>query len=517
MKRLIVVVAALTGALLVQLTIVNGLALPGGGVPDLVLLCVVAIGLVGGPEPGLIAGFCAGLTLDLAPPANQLIGQYALVFCLIGYASGRMRPIVRRSASLALAAAAAAAVAGEVLAGCLAVVLDTPEVTLAAVLRSLPASALYDLVLSPLVVFTAVRVAVALGVSFSPLDDSPALETGGSAQPTGLARLAGPRLARQAMAGDGIGGGGNWLVSDSAAGVPAVGTVGWLSGPATSRRARREQARLSAALTGAAPRKGNVWVGSRPAGLRPSAPQVPPAQPSGLSKLRPESGVPGSAIRQGAPMAAPADASRDRHRADGAALPKIAFGTGGIAPERRPAASQGVPKIAFGTPGSPGADRASGRAAGRGVPKIAFGTGSLPGAGRPAGRKEKRIAFGTGSLPGAGPPVGRKGHRIAFGNGLPRAPRTSPGRPALPRFRPGSTRSAAGPWLAGSRLRSAQFGAAGPGRQPSAFGGGPSYLAARSYRPKTAKWRRGRRHLRWLPFWRRSGGRSAVWRIGGER
>src|ERR1700678_3061192 len=90
MKRLIVIIVALAAALLVQLTIVNGLALPGGGAPDLVLLCVVAIGLVGGAEPGLIAGFCAGLALDLAPPANELLGQYALVFCLIGYGCGRM-------------------------------------------------------------------------------------------------------------------------------------------------------------------------------------------------------------------------------------------------------------------------------------------------------------------------------------------------------------------------------------------------------------------------------------------
>jgi len=74
MKRLIVVVAALAAALLVQLTIVNRLPLPGGGVPDLVLLCVVGIGLVAGPQPGLIAGFCAGLALDLAPPQAELVG-----------------------------------------------------------------------------------------------------------------------------------------------------------------------------------------------------------------------------------------------------------------------------------------------------------------------------------------------------------------------------------------------------------------------------------------------------------
>ena len=76
-------------ALLVQLTIVNGLRLPGGGVPDLVLLCVVALGMSGGPGWGVVAGFCAGLALDLAPPAAQLAREYALVLCLAGYAAGR--------------------------------------------------------------------------------------------------------------------------------------------------------------------------------------------------------------------------------------------------------------------------------------------------------------------------------------------------------------------------------------------------------------------------------------------
>ena len=42
MRRAAGAAVALTAVLLVQLTIVNGLALPGGGTPDLVLLCVVA-------------------------------------------------------------------------------------------------------------------------------------------------------------------------------------------------------------------------------------------------------------------------------------------------------------------------------------------------------------------------------------------------------------------------------------------------------------------------------------------
>ena len=505
MKRLIVVIAALAAVILLQLTIIDGLPLPGGGAPDLVLLCVVAIGLVGGQEPGLIAGFCAGLAIDLAPPATELIGQYALVFCLVGYISGRLAFTLRRSAVLALAAAAGAVVLGEVLVGGLVVVLDTPEVTLAAVAALLPSSVLYDVVFSPVVLFLAVRIAVAIGVSFNPLDDSPALETGGSARPMGLARLARLRQARHPVVGSGVGAGGSWLTGDSAAGVPAVGAVGWLSGPATTRKARREQARLSAALTGAEPRKGAVWVGSRPAGLRPTTGARAAAAPSGLDKLKPDSGVAGSATREA--LVGPGPVGRGRHPADGAGLPKIAFGSSGGAGQAtaRTGGDSGVPKIAFGSDSA--------------APKISFGTGGLPGTGRAGGRGVPRIRFGDGGLPGAGRARPRRTPRIAFGSGLPRAPRLSPGRPALPRFS-GSGRSAAGSWLATSRLRSAQFDGGGPGK-PSRGGGGPSYGGKRSRRPKAARLGKRRRHLRWLPLRRRAGGRSSVWRIsrqiGGEQ
>ena len=187
MKRKVVAVTALAVMVLVQLTIVNGLSLPGGGVPDLVLLCVVALGLTGGPASGLIAGFCAGLALDLAPPASQLVGQYALVLCLVGYGSGRLRFTLRHSALLALSAAAAMAAAGEALAATLLLALDTPEVTWSTVAQVLPSSVLSDIAVTPLVLLVSVRMAVALGISFSPLDDSPALETGGSAAPVTVA------------------------------------------------------------------------------------------------------------------------------------------------------------------------------------------------------------------------------------------------------------------------------------------------------------------------------------------
>ena len=444
MKRTLIVVAALAAALLVQLTIVNGLALPGGGAPDLVLLCVVAIGLTGGPQAGLIAGFCAGLALDLAPPANQLIGQYALVFCLVGYACGRLRFTLTRSAVLALASAAGVAVAGEILVACLVLVLDTPQVTLATVAQVLlPSTVVYDLVLSPVFIFAAVRIAVALGVTLNPLDDSPALEIGGSAQPTGLADLVRARRLRRATGTDGVGvASGAWLTGDSAADVAAMGTVGWLSGPPTSRRARREQARLTAALTGAAPRKGSFWVGSKPAGLRPTEGSAP-AQQSGLRKLRPESGVAGTAARAGMPARLSGTDGSDLRGAafDGSGSGGLVDGSGWVS------GGANMPKIAFGTGGLAGG---AGRAAGRGVPKIAFKSkrptrpvsgatpslnpgGEISGGRVGGGTRTPKIAFGTGGLPGAGPVevVGVR-RRSPSARGLSRGPRWARPAEAVP-------------------------------------------------------------------------------------
>jgi rod shape-determining protein MreD len=510
MKRLLVVVATLAAALLIQLTVVNGLALPGGGAPDLVLLCVVAIGLTGGAQPGLIAGFCAGLALDLAPPAGELIGQYALVFCLVGYACGRLRFTLTRSAVLAMACAAGTAVAGEILVAGLVLVLDTPQVTFATVAQVLPSSLLYDLVLSPVVIFAGVRIALALGVNFSPADDSPALEIGGSAQPTGLADLVRARRLRRTTGTDGGGvASGAWLTGDSVADVAAMGTVGWLSGPPTSRRARHEQSRLTAALTGAAPRKGSFWVGGRPAGLRPRQASAP-AGPSGLRRLRPESGVAGTAARAGMPVRLPgADGSELRGAFEGS-------GSGGLSGSGWLSGGPNTPKIAFGTGGLPG----SGRAAGRGVPKIAFkgsgsvrpsaGAGAGNGAGNGGGRigagaPTPKITFGTGGLAGTGRASARGTPKIAFGTGLPGASRTSPGRPSRPSFRSRPGRSASGTWLAGSRLRSAGLPPSGPHGQAARIPGS-NYRAGGTYRPKTPRvraWRRSRVR-RWLSWpWQR--------------
>ena len=121
MRRAILWPILLAAALVLQLTVVNRLPLPGTG-PDLVLLTVVALSLCGGPASGAVTGFGAGLALDIAPPGSYLLGEYALVFCVVGYLCGRLRGSVNHSALLTIALATAAAAAGEAASAVLGVV-----------------------------------------------------------------------------------------------------------------------------------------------------------------------------------------------------------------------------------------------------------------------------------------------------------------------------------------------------------------------------------------------------------
>jgi rod shape-determining protein MreD len=157
MRRLLISIAVVAVALLAQLTFVSRLALPGAAGPDLVLLAVVALALTGGPLAGLLTGFLAGLALDVAPPASHTIGQYALVFCVVGYACGRLAGLGDASPALYVAISAAAAAVGAALHAALGVMLSDPEVTWAAVRHVLPPSLIYDVILSPFVLYAVVR------------------------------------------------------------------------------------------------------------------------------------------------------------------------------------------------------------------------------------------------------------------------------------------------------------------------------------------------------------------------
>jgi rod shape-determining protein MreD len=145
-------------AVLLQLVAVNRMPLPGRGLPDLVLLVVAALGVTAGPMTGLLAGFAGGLAIDVAPPGGHLAGEYALVYCLAGYACGRIRDLVQgssaeRSASASLTVMAVGVAAGEAGKAALGMMLSDPNVTGPAIRHVLPAAVIYDLLLCPFVLW----------------------------------------------------------------------------------------------------------------------------------------------------------------------------------------------------------------------------------------------------------------------------------------------------------------------------------------------------------------------------
>lgn len=209
MRRALLATAAILAAVLLQVTVLNNLPFPGGAGPDLVLVTVVALALAGGPREGAVIGFAAGLALDIAPPASGLLGQSALVFCLVGYGCGLLRLALERSAWLPLAGVALGAAAGEALYALVGLIFGDPDVTWQATRQVLPAAVCYDLLLSPFVLYA---VALLGGYARWGTDSAPAglltgreLATAGSGLLAGAVRDTGagrsPRLRAAASRG----------------------------------------------------------------------------------------------------------------------------------------------------------------------------------------------------------------------------------------------------------------------------------------------------------------------------
>lgn len=259
MRRLAVVPVAVLAAILIQLTVLNNLPFPGGSAPDLVLVLVVTLALACGPRDGMLIGFGAGLMLDAAPPATHLLGLNALVFCLVGYGCGRLQGALERSAWLPLAGVAAGVTAGESLFALVGLTFGDPDITVASVRQVLPASVIYDILLSPFVLYAVVRLGT-IG--------------GWAATGAGPAMLTGRELA------------GSWL-----GGARPAGPAAAASGAVRDTRSGREPH-----LRTAAARASDGWIGGGQRG---------PGQPAGAwvprpARLRLRGGVAGSATGEGA-------------------------------------------------------------------------------------------------------------------------------------------------------------------------------------------------------------------------
>src|SRR5215831_7719012 len=105
----------------------------------------------------MLIGFGAGLALDMAPPASNLLGLSALVFCLVGYGCGLLRGPLERSAWLPLAAVVLGVTAGEALYALVGMTFGDPDITWQSVRLMLPVAVVYDILLCPFVMYAVAR------------------------------------------------------------------------------------------------------------------------------------------------------------------------------------------------------------------------------------------------------------------------------------------------------------------------------------------------------------------------
>jgi len=539
MRRLALSVIAVVAALVLQLTVVDRLPLPGGG-PDLVLLAVVALGLTGGPMAGLLTGFLAGLALDIAPPASGILGEHALVFCVVGYGCGRLSGLTDRSAASSLGVAAVAAAAGEMLYVAVGLMLGDPGISWQAIRSVLPSSVLQDVLISPFVVF-------GIWKAGSPAAGYYPGPAAGAAAAGLRAGLAGPDPGRLA----------NGAVLPARAGL--LGRSSWLAGPLGSGRGKKaglvgSVGSVRFGKTGA--RQGDGWVGSGPRSAQPVQAQ---SRRGRLPRLRPGAGQAGSAAMVQVRRRLPARSVNVRigqgRRGDGsvgtalAATPGRRYPRGAAArPARQPrfrpgGGSAGGPAGRAGSNGTGlGGTRLGGTRLGRtGLGGTGLGgtrlgrTGlshagfSRAGLGRPAAGRA-----GLGSARTAARPrrvavarsvrlhlrAGRRGDGVVGGGAL----RTSAGRSTAglrPRRRPRFFRRSGlfgrRPGPAGPRLRF--FRRSGlAGRQPRPASRQPRFSRRRpSFPRRQPRLRTGRPSFLASRAGGKAGGRPAAWRAGRGR
>lgn len=150
-RQAIVIGFCTFAAVIVEVTLLSRLGLPGA-TPDLVVVTVVALALAMGPTQGATAGFAAGMLIDLAPPADTLLGVNAIVYLAIGFVTGfiidprdRTVPVMIGIVGLATAAATLATAALDTLLG-------SARVSWEQVPSMVLSSTVYAVIMAPVVV-----------------------------------------------------------------------------------------------------------------------------------------------------------------------------------------------------------------------------------------------------------------------------------------------------------------------------------------------------------------------------
>lgn len=142
--------AAVVVALVVQVSLFPHLAWHGI-VPNLCLLVVVAAALTVEAPFALVLGFAAGLTLDLAPPADHLAGRWALALTVAAFLAARVRQDVKPTALAVVGTVASASFVATSLFALSGVLLSDPAMSVAGLLEVVLVAVVWDVLLTPFV------------------------------------------------------------------------------------------------------------------------------------------------------------------------------------------------------------------------------------------------------------------------------------------------------------------------------------------------------------------------------
>ena len=142
--------AAVVVALVVQVSLFPHLAWHGI-VPNLCLLVVVAAALTVEAPFALVLGFTAGLTLDLAPPADHIAGRWALALTIAAFLAARVRQDVKPTALAVVGTVAAASFVATSLFALTGVLLSDPTMSITGLLEVVLVAVVWDVLLTPFV------------------------------------------------------------------------------------------------------------------------------------------------------------------------------------------------------------------------------------------------------------------------------------------------------------------------------------------------------------------------------
>ena len=148
--RGLVVAALIIFTVTLQVSVFNHFAFDGVA-PDVALLLLIGAALVRGPTYAALVGFGAGLVLDLAPPADHVVGRWALALVVVGYVAGRMRQDIRPTAPMVVATVAASSFVGTSVYALSGRLLRDPVVAVPDLLSVILVAIVWDVLLTPFV------------------------------------------------------------------------------------------------------------------------------------------------------------------------------------------------------------------------------------------------------------------------------------------------------------------------------------------------------------------------------